>query len=149
MTAATTPRRYELPDYIRGKIKFAVLTAELASAGIKARREDGLEKLVTWDDVVGIVARRLPADKPFEGATVVDLLSSKGATLRIVPWTKLEGHPFETRAVERARSFVNVVAAMALDAKLDAATKTFANGEGDAAQLPSVAALATYDSKVG
>lgn len=146
---ATPPPGHELPDYIRGKIKFAVLTAELASAGIKARREDGLEKLVKWDEVVGIVARRLPADKPFEGATVVDLLSSAGATLRIVPWTKLDGHPFEAKAVERARSFVNVVAAMALDAKLDAATKTFANGDGDAAQLPNVAALATYDSKVG
>ena len=138
-----------MPDYIRGKINFAVLTAELASGGIKARREDGLEKLVEWDDVVGIVARRLPAEKPFEGATVVDLLSTAGATLRIVPWTRLDGHPFESKAVERARSFVNVVAAMALDAKLDAATKTFANGDGDAAQLPSVAALATHDSKVG
>jgi hypothetical protein len=148
-TTATTGNRRELPEYVRGKIKFAVLTAELASAGIKARREDGLEKLVKWDEVVGIVARRLPADKPFEGATVVDLLSTAGATLRIVPWTKLDGHPFESKAVERARSFVNVVAAMALDAKLDAATNAFANGDGDAAQLPSVAALATHDSKVG
>ena len=149
---ADTPpaaKTHELPEYIRGKLKFAVLTAELASAGIKARREDGLDKLVKWDDVVGIVARRLPPEKPFEGATVVDLLSRAGATLRIVPWTKLDGHPFESKAVERARSFVNVVAAMALEAKLDSATKLFANGDGDAAQLPNVAALATHDSKVG
>jgi hypothetical protein len=148
LTPPPAPKLPELPDYIRGKIKFAVLTAEFASAGIKARREDGFEKLLKWEEVVGIVARRLPAEKPFESATVVDLLSKKGATLRIVPWTKLYGHPFESKAVERARSLVNVVAAMALEAKLDGATKLFANGDGDAAQLPNVEALATHDQKI-
>lgn len=147
--AATKSEPHALPDYVRGKIKFAALTVELASGGLKARREDGLEKLVEWGDIVGVVARRLPADKPFESATVVDLISTAGATVRIVPWTRIEGHKFERSPVERARSFVNVVAAMALEAKLDSATKKFAEGTANATQLPDIAALANYDDKLG
>jgi hypothetical protein len=137
------------PPYIQNKINYAITTADLAPAGITAKREDGTVKVVEWDAIVGVIARRLPPDKPFEGATIIDIVSSAGATLRVVPWTKLRGGlPLPPQAVERARSFVNLVAAQALGAKLDPATKLFADSDGQAAQLPTLATLASHDQRL-
>ncbi|NVB82725.1 MAG: hypothetical protein HOV81_30390 [Kofleriaceae bacterium] len=138
----------ELPEQVRGAINYAVLTAELSGAGINARREDGLVKLVPWGEIVGVVARRLPAAAPYDGATIVDVVSTAGATLRIVPWTQIKGHPFAESIVARARQLVHIIAAQSLDARLDGSTKLFADSEGQATQLPDTAALALHDQKL-
>jgi hypothetical protein len=147
-TKTTEYKPVEFPEHVRGAINYAVLTAELSGAGIHARREDGLVKFVAWGEIVGIVARRLPPAAPYEGATIVDLVSTVGSTLRIVPWTQIKGHQFAESTVARAREFVNIVAAQSLDARLDAPTKLFADSEGQASQLPDAAMLALHDQKL-
>ena len=122
--------------------------ATLTSIGITGQREDGTTKHVGWDDVIGIIARRLPADSPYEGVTFVDLVSVAGSTLRILPWTRLDGAPVRGDGEERARAFVQLIAARCLDAKLDSFTKVFADGAGHAAQLPSPTTLAAHDDKL-
>ena len=137
------------PAYIQNKINYAITVAEISPNGITGTREDGTTRQVAWDKIVGVIARRLPPDKPFESATIVDVVSSAGATLRVVPWTKIRGGlPLDDHAVERARGFVNLVAAQALGAKLDATTKLFADSHGQAAQLPTVATLGTHDARL-
>ena len=136
------------PEAVRGTINYAVVSAELVGAGINARREDGLAKLIAWGDIVGIVARRLPAGPPYDGATFVDLVSTAGATLRILPWTQIKGLELKGTPAARARGLVNIVAAQSLDAKLDTATKLFADSEGQATQLPDAAALAAHDQRL-
>ena len=37
--------------------------------------------------VIGIIARRLPKEPPFDSTTIVDIVSTAGSTLRVVPWT--------------------------------------------------------------
>jgi hypothetical protein len=133
------------PPAVRGKIKYAVLSASLTSAGIHAQREDGSAKLVEWESIIGIIARRLPPDAPFHSTTFVDVISTRGSTLRILPWTQITGAPIFGQGEERARAFVQLVAAHCLDAKLDSWTKVFADGAGHAAQLPNVKMLAGHD----
>lgn len=136
------------PPAIRGKLKYAVNMATLTSLGITAHRENGTTKHVGWDDIIGIIARRLPAEAPYDGTTFVDLVSSAGATLRILPWTRLDGAPLRGEGEERVRSFVQMIAARCLEAKLDSFTKVFADGAGHAAQLPSAKTLAAHDDKL-
>jgi len=136
------------PAALRGKLRFAVNLATLTSLGITAQREDGTSKHVGWDDIVGIIARRLPAETPYEGTTFVDLVSTAGSTLRILPWTRLDGAPVHGAGEERARTFVQLIAARCLEARLDSWTKVFADGAGHAAQLPSAHTLAAHDDKL-
>lgn len=129
-------------------LNYAVATATLTRLGISAQREDGTHKQVAWDSVVGVIARRLPTEAPYHGETFVDVVSSAGATLRFLPWTQIDGVPILGEGEERARAFVQLVAARCLDAKLDSWTKVFADGGGRAAQLPSAKTLAAHDEKL-
>jgi hypothetical protein len=94
------------------------------------------------------VARRLPKDAPYDSVSFVDVISTAGATLRLLPWSDITGHVLDEDPVDRARMLVQLLAAQSLDAKLDAATKAFATGTGKPAQLPDEATLARHDAKL-
>lgn len=134
-----------MPDHLRKKISYSALAAEITRAGIDARREDGSSLLVLWRDVVGVVVRRLPPE--LEGATFVDIVSTAGATLRILPWTRTTGELVSGAGDERARMLVDVVMASCPTVKLDARTEAF-RGTGEAAQLPDLAKLAQHDERL-
>ena len=145
--SATTGRiRSELlpvaPAHLRNRISYVALTAELTSGGIDARREDGSARLVLWRDVVGVVARRMP--DAYDAMTFVDIISTAGSTLRLVPWTRLTGAPIEDGDA-RPRGIVERVVAMCPAARLDPATRTFLD-TGEAAQLPDLETLAAHDA---
>lgn len=148
LVAAAPEPEVVVPGALAGKLRYATLTATVTHVGIEARREDGFARTVMWPDVVGIVARRLPPEDPWEGATFVDLVSTAGATLRIVPWTRLAGDRIEGEGIERARALVQLAAARCPSAKLDAATRTFLGSHGQAAQLPDEPTLAAHDRRL-
>jgi hypothetical protein len=136
------------PDPLQARVKYVVRAAVLTGDGIQAMRFDGLDARVGWPDIVGVVARRLPAHAPFDSAHFVDVVSTRGATLRFLATTRIDGHTFVDDPIERARAFVNIVAAQALEAKLDSATKAFARGDGKAAQLRDETMLAAHDERL-
>jgi len=150
VSQVSTPAEAEVapPAALAGKLRYATLTATVSHVGIEARREDGFVRTVMWPDVVGIVARRLPPEDPFDGVTFVDVVSTAGATLRILPWTRLSGDRIEGDGTERARAFVQLCAARCPGAKLDAATRTFLGSHGQAAQLPDEPTLAAHDRRL-
>jgi hypothetical protein len=137
-----------VPEALANKLRYTTLTANISHVGIDAKREDGFARVVMWPDVVGIVARRLPATAPYEGATFIDLVSTAGATLRILPWTQLTGDAIAGDGVERARALCQLVAARCRGAKLDPATRTFIGSHGQAAQLPDEERLAAHDKRL-
>ncbi len=137
-----------VPDALANKLRYTTLTANISHVGIDAKREDGFARVVMWPDVVGIVARRLPATVPYEGVTFIDLVSTAGATLRILPWTQLTGDAITGDGVERARALCQLVAARCRGAKLDSATRTFIGSHGQAAQLPDEETLAAHDKRL-
>lgn len=134
------------PENVRGKLQYATLTAEITRAGIDARREDGSSVLVMWRDVVGAVVRRMPPD--YDGTTFVDLVSTGGATLRLLPWTRFSGDPVEGEGEERARKLVEMVTSRCPEARLDPATRTFIASNDKAAQLPDLETLAAHDQRL-
>jgi hypothetical protein len=137
-----------LPSALRGRVKYAATSAAFSGSGLTATREDGLSKRITWSDIVGIVARRLPSSAPYDAMPFVDIVSSAGATMRIMPSTEIIGHTLAGDATERARTLVKLLASQALHAKLDSATKVFANGTSKPAQLRDDKTLDTHDARL-
>jgi hypothetical protein len=129
------------------KLRYVVMSGEVTRAGIDARREDGSSLLVLWRDVVGVVVRRLPDE--LEATTFMDIVSVKGHTLRIVPWTRLTGISVAGMGDDRVRSVAGYIATMCGDVQLfDPATKIFLEKPEPAAQLKDVAKLAAHDERL-
>lgn len=136
------------PAALAGVLRFATRSAELSLAGLDAWRETGEPVLVPWNTVVGAVARRLPAESPYASQPFVDVVSTAGATLRILPWTRLSGEPLDaTDDVARCRAVIRLVMARCPDAHLDGATREFVAG-GPLLQLPDAAMLAGHDARL-
>lgn len=134
-----------VPEHLRNRLEYVAITAELTAGGIDARREDGASRLVLWRDVVGVVARRLPP--AYDNATFIDIVSTAGSTLRIVPWTRLTGEPIAAELDQRPRGVVERVVAMCPGAKLDPATRLFLD-TGEAVQLPDLETLHAHDERL-
>jgi len=136
-----------VPDHLRNKLAFATMTAELGPAGIDARREDGKTVLVLWRDVVGVVARRLPPDQ--EGAPFVDVVSTAGSTLRLLPWTRMSGEPLVADTDNaRALAFLDLAIGRCPNITLDTATRKFVEQRDVPAQLPTAEMLAAHDARL-
>jgi hypothetical protein len=130
---------------LRYRLSYVAITAELTGGGIDARRDDGLSRLVLWRDVVGVVARRMPA--VYDGLVFIDVVSTAGSTLRIVPWTRLSGEPIAGEADARPRAIIEHVVARCPGAKLDPATRQFLEA-GMAAQIPDLETLRAHDERL-
>lgn len=133
------------PEHLRNRFSYVALTAELTAGGIDARREDGSSRLILWRDVVGIVARRMPP--AYDNVTFIDIVSTAGSTLRIMPWTRLTGEPIDAEGDARPRSIALRAVALCPEAKLDSATRQFLD-TGEAAQLPDHEALRAHDERL-
>jgi len=132
------------PAQLRNRLSYVALTAELTAGGIDARREDGSARLVLWRDVVGVVARRMP--EVYAATPFVDIVSTAGSTLRVVPWTRITGAAFSGEADAAQRDLVAWVVAMCPTCRVDPATRQFLDGDGPAAQLPDLELLAAHDA---
>jgi hypothetical protein len=135
----------QVPEHLRNRLQYVALTAEITGGGIDARREDGLSRLVLWRDVVGVVARRLPP--AYDGTAFVDIVSTAGSTLRIVPWTRLTGELVDADGDARPRAVVEHVLIRCPNARLDPATQHFLD-TGEPAQLPDLATLRAHDDRL-
>ena len=143
-TPTTPPPMRALADQFKGKIQFAVVTGDITVAGIDARREDGGSVLVMWRDVVGLVVRRLPPE--LDGHPFVDVVSTAGMTLRVLPWSKMTGEHLSGDNEGRIRSFLQIVKPRCPEAKLDRATQAFLDDpKKSPAQLPNKDMLAQHD----
>lgn len=139
-----------IPPQLRNKLRYTAAMAEITRGGIDARREDGTNVLVVWRDIVGAVARRMPKD--FDAVTFVDIVSTAGATLRLLPWTRLnldDGRVLDDQTdARRALAILAVVADRCPDIMFDPATRAFIESRGEAAQLPDLALLAAHDQRL-
>lgn len=141
-----------IPEHLRNRLSYVAITTELTGGGLDARREDGSSRLVLWRDVVGAVVRRMP--DVYSATVFVDIVSTAGSTLRIVPWTRLLGDRItdgndgtEGNDDVRARALVDYVLLKAPGAKLDAATRQFLD-TGEVAQIPDVETLRAHDARL-
>ena len=145
ISTASIPRIDPAQAHLVGHLKYAMASAEITRGGIDARREDRTAVLVMWRDVVGVVARRMPASH--DGIAFADVISTAGSTLRLVPWTRLSGDPVEGEGEARVRAFVQLVVERCPEVRVDRATREFLES-GAPAQLADVEMLAVHDSKL-
>jgi len=129
------------------RLQHAAATAELSAAGINARLANGSSRLVMWADIVGIVARKLPPG-PFDGAEIVDVISTPGATVRIVSTTRLSGDPVVGDGLDRVRALIAVIVTHRPDVKLDIATRAVFDQGAPLRQLVDAAELASHDARL-
>jgi hypothetical protein len=137
-----------MPVALRGKISYTVTRASLSAAGIEAVRENGTPVTVFWAEITSVFARCLPPAPPYDGYTFLDIVSSTGKTMRVLPWTDVDGDLVAGEDVERARSFVRLTATRCPQAQFDEQTSTFLIALVPATQLPDPAALAAHDRRV-
>jgi hypothetical protein len=142
------PTVQPVPEALRNKLQYATATVDISSTGVDAFRDDGASRIVMWRDVVGVVARRLPAVAPYDGSTFVDLVSTAGSTLRILPWTRITGEALPEEPEERARAFVRLVMSRCPELHVDGATRKFIDGRSPAAQLPDPMTLGAHDARL-
>jgi hypothetical protein len=135
---------------LAGLVRYATIRVTVGDAGIIAEHETGEKRRVLWPEIVGVVARRMPAEEPYRSETFVDVVSNADSTLRILPWTELDIDGIEQLETgdDRARRFVQLVAARCPEALVDPATRTFLGSKGPAAQLPSSSTLAQHDDRL-
>ena len=144
-TPTTPPALKALAEVFKGRVKFAMVTGDVTMGGIDARREDGAGVLVVWRDVVGLVVRRLPPE--LDGHPFIDIVSTAGMTLRVLPWSKLTGEHFEGEGDTRVRSFMQVVTKRCTEARIDRATQNFLDDDSKRpAQLSNLELLARHDT---
>jgi hypothetical protein len=147
ITLPPITRSPTLPPSTKHALRFLVMAGEITRAGIDARRADGTSLIVLWRDVVGVVVRRLPDE--LDATTFMDIVSVKGSTLRIVPWTRMTGISVVGTGDDRLRSIAGYVATMCSDVQLfDPATKNFLEKPEPAAQLKDLAKLAAHDERL-
>lgn len=152
---ATVP----MPPQLRGQIAYTAVAADVTRAGLDARLESGSPRLVLWRDVVGAVARRLPPEHG--SAPFVDVVSAAGATLRVLPWTKLTGDalpgapagagelvPLTDPDLDRVRAILALVVERCPTAHLDRATSAVHLDRAPPPQLPDLATLAAHDARL-
>ncbi len=137
-----------MPPLFKGKLHYTMLSAELTRAGIDARREDGSHVIVMWREIVGAAVRRLPAD--LDGIVFVDIVSTVGQTLRLLPWTRVTGDVLdgEHESDARPRSLLQRIVERCPGAILDPTSRKFLDGLAPAAQLPDAATLAAHDARL-
>jgi hypothetical protein len=134
-----------IPDHLRGRLRYAAVSIELTAGGIDVRHEDGTMRLVLWRDVVGVVVRRAPPE--YHAAVFIDIVSTAGATVRVLPWTLVTGELGPVDPDVRPRAVLEYVLAHCPVVQLDPGTQHFVE-TGGVIQLPDADTLREHDERL-
>ncbi len=129
-------------------VRCAAATIALSESGIDTNFVDGNIGLVEWGEVVGVVARQLPAAAPYHGAMFVDIISGPHATVRALPTTRITGADVSGDGADRVRTLIAAIRGFAPAAKLDSATRAMCDQGAPVRQLADAAELASHDERL-
>jgi hypothetical protein len=122
------PRSARVTRAPSGGVRFAVASAELAAAALRARGEDGVERALPWTDLAAAIARDLRGPPFPDDALMVDLIPRRGAPLRFLITSRLtfaEVAPAGASARDDLRRLLAFARAMHPDLEVEAATADF------------------------
>ncbi len=132
-------------------VRCAAATIALSESGIDTNFVDGNIGLVEWGEVVGVVARQLPAATPYHGAMFVDIISGPHATVRALPTTRITragGADVVGDGADRVRALIVAIRGFAPAAKLDSATRAVCDQGAPVRQIADAAELAAHDERL-
>lgn len=139
-------------DAARKSLRFIAHKCEIGESGLRVTLPSGENRDIPFDQVTAIVARQLPPDPPWEGALLLDIVSSKAASpepVRIfgstlVNYAAIPGG--NTNRLDNTRRLTAFLRDRCPGAALDAATEEFVRGPKVPQRFANMTQFIEYDS---
>ncbi|HEX2879394.1 MAG TPA: hypothetical protein VHO25_07635 [Polyangiaceae bacterium] len=134
----------------RDVLRFAAPKCELSSLGLRVVSLDGTVKEVSWVEIAGLFARRLPPEPPLDGKVLIDVVLRSGLPIRIAPSTMmnfalLPGQAAPSR-LENLRRMLQHIAEHCPHLSVDPGTRTFMESQQAPPAFRSLNEFAEYDA---
>ena len=143
-------------DTARKSLRFIAHRVEISDLGLRVTLQSGEGRELLFDRVVGIVARQLPPDPPWDGALIVDVVPSPEASpepVRIfgtttVNYAAIPGGSTTSR-LDNTRRLTAFLRDHCPNASLDEATQEFVRGPKVPLRFANMTQFIEYDSTYG
>jgi hypothetical protein len=134
-------------DRARRSLEHVALRCVAGDAGLEVTGSSGPARSIAWSAVRRVVVRMLPPDPPYGGLVLLDVWPDKGAPVRLMPTTVVQGFApcGATARLERVRAQAAEILARAGEATADPATRAFVEGTAKIARFAAPSALHEYE----
>jgi hypothetical protein len=140
-------------DVGRTALRFVVDRGRIDPGGLTVKTIDGAERTVAWSDFAVVVVRRLPPDPPFSKLLLIDLATTSGPPIRLLPssridWRQLPGGAAAT-ARDNARSLIALIRSENSSVSVEPASQGFVDTGAEPSIFGSMRQFAEYDARYG
>jgi hypothetical protein len=134
----------------RDVFRFAAPKCELSPVGLRVVSLDGTVRETQWSDLVGLFARRLPPEPPFDGKVLIDVVLRHDQPIRIAPSTLMNFAELPGRAapsrLENLRRLLQHIDERCPNLSIDPGTRTFMESQQAPLAFRSLSEFAEYDA---
>ncbi len=143
-------------DEAKKSIRFIAHRCDIGEAGLRVTLSNGEARDLAFAQIVGIVARQLPPDPPWDGALILDIVPSKDLTREpvrvfgttVVNYAAIPGGGTTSR-LDNTRRLIAFLRERAPDAILDEATQEFVRGPKVPQRFANMTQFIEYDATYG
>ncbi|MBP9948328.1 MAG: hypothetical protein KBH14_18115 [Vicinamibacteria bacterium] len=143
-------------DAAKKSIRFIAHRCDIGEAGLRVTLASGDMREVAYGEIIGIVARQLPPDPPWDGALILDIVPSKeltGEPVRIfgttvVNYAAIPGGGTTSR-LDNTRRLIAFLRDRSPAAVLDEATQEFVRGPKVPQRFANMTQFIEYDATYG
>ena len=140
-------------DVGRTALRFVVDRGTITPEGLVVRTVDGDDRTVAWSELAVVVVRRLPPDPPFSKLLLIDLATTSGPPIRLLPssrldWRQLPGGAAAT-ARDNARKLIALVRSENSSVIVETASQEFVDSGAEPSIFGSMRQFAEYDARYG
>jgi hypothetical protein len=140
-------------DVGRTALRFVVDRGSIGADGLTVRTVDGEDRSVGWAELAVVVVRRLPPDPPFSKLLLIDLATTTGPPIRLLPssrldWRQLPGGA-ATTARDNVRALIGLVKSRNPAVTVEAASEGFVDSGAEPSIFGSMRQFAEYDARYG
>lgn len=140
-------------DVGRTALRFVVDRGTIEPGGLTVRTVDGDDRAVAWSEIAVVVVRRLPPDPPFSKLLLIDLATTTGPPIRLLPasrvdWRQLPGGAAAT-ARDNVRRLIALVRSENSSVTVETASQDFVDSGAEPSIFGSMRQFAEYDARYG
>ncbi len=139
-------------DSVRKSLRFIVHRCEIADAGLRVTLPSGEARSIPFAGIVGVIARQLPLDPPWDGALILDVVPSIEVSpepvrifaTTVVNYASIPGGASASR-LDNTRRLAAFLQERCPAAVLDDATQEFMRGPKGPLRFASMTQFIEYD----
>jgi len=143
-------------DEAKKSIRFIAHRCDIGEAGLRVTLASGEVRELAFGQIIGIVARQLPPDPPWDGALILDIVPSKDLTREpvrifgttVVNYAAIPGGGTTSR-LDNTRRLIAFLRERAPAAVLDEATQEFVRGPKVPQRFANMTQFIEYDATYG